>query len=60
MCGNIRRDMIRNKVIGDHNVGVTSMADKMREKRPRLFERMNRRYEDEPVTKCTRLGCSRT
>ncbi|KAK4359648.1 hypothetical protein RND71_021877 [Anisodus tanguticus] len=54
MCGNTRRDKIRNDDIRG-KVGVTSVEDKMREARLRWFEQVKRRGTDAPVRKCERV-----
>ena len=48
MCGNTRKDRIRNEFIRD-KVGVASVDDKMREGRLRWFGHVNRRHESAPV-----------
>lgn len=54
MCGHTRCDKIKNEVIRE-KVGVTSLADKMREVRLQLFGHVHRRSVDAPVRKCERL-----
>lgn len=55
MCRHTRRDKIRNEVMMG-KVGVTSVADNMREVRSRWFRHVKRRYVDVPVRRCERLA----
>ncbi|XP_021725624.1 uncharacterized protein LOC110692850 [Chenopodium quinoa] len=48
ICGNTLRDRIRNEVIRK-KVGVTGIADKLRENRLRLFGHVRQRPEGAPV-----------
>ncbi|XP_070001984.1 uncharacterized protein [Nicotiana sylvestris] len=52
MCGYIRKDRIRNKIIRD-KVGVALVED--RKLRVRWFGHVKRRYIDAPVRRCERL-----
>lgn len=49
-----KRDNIRNEDIRD-KVGATSIANKMREAKLRLFRHVKRRSIDAPVNRCKRL-----
>ncbi|KAK4364125.1 hypothetical protein RND71_015483 [Anisodus tanguticus] len=55
MCGNTRRDMIRNDDIRD-GVRMTSVEDKMREARLRWFGHVQKRDTNDPVRRCERLA----
>ncbi|XP_059282471.1 uncharacterized protein LOC132036212 [Lycium ferocissimum] len=55
MCGNTRRDRIRNEVIRD-KVGVASVEDNMREARLIWFGHVMRRDTNAPVRRCERLA----
>ena len=59
ICGHTRSDRIRNGVIRG-KMGVTSIANKIRETRLRWFSHIRRRAMDAPVRKCEnieRLDC---
>lgn len=55
MCGYIKRDRIRNKVIRD-KVGMTSVVDKMRETKLRWFGHVKRRCTYSLLRRCERLA----
>ena len=55
MCGHTRLDKIRNEVIRN-KVGLTSIADKMRESRLRWFWHVQRRLSYAPVLRCEALA----
>ncbi|KAG5594241.1 hypothetical protein H5410_035473 [Solanum commersonii] len=48
MCKHTRSDKIWNEAIQD-NVGVTSVMDKMREARLKLFDHVKKRSREAPV-----------
>ena len=54
MCGNIRRDKVRNEDIRT-KIGVASIKEKMRENRLRWFGHVRRRPTDAPVRRVRRI-----
>ena len=57
MCGNTRRDKVRNEDIRT-KIGVASIEEKMRENRLRWFDHVRRRPTNVPVhrVECIKLG----
>ena len=55
MCGNTRREKVRNKDICT-KIGVVSIKKKMKENRLRWFDHMRRRPTDVPVRRVDRIN----
>ena len=54
MCGNTRRDKVRNEDIRT-KIGVASIEEKMRENRLRWFDHVQRRPTNAPVRRVDRI-----
>ena len=54
MCGNMRRDKVRNEGIRT-KIGVASIEEKMRENRLRWFDYVRRKPTDVPVWRVERI-----
>jgi len=54
MCGNTRRDKVRNEDIRT-KIGVASMEKKMRKNRLRWFGHVRRRPTDAPIQRVKRI-----
>ena len=54
MCGNAKRDKVRNKDIRT-KIGVASIEKKMRENRPRWFSHVRHKSTDAPVRRVERI-----
>ena len=54
MCGNTRRDKVRNENIRT-KIGIASIEEKMRENRLRWFGHVRRRPKDSPVRRVERI-----
>ena len=55
MCGNTRRDKVKNKDIRI-KIGVASIEEKMRENCLRWFDNVRRRPTDAPVRRVKRIN----
>ena len=55
MCGNTRRDKVRNKDIRT-KIDIASIEEKMRENRLRWFGHVRRRPTDAPVRRVERIN----
>jgi len=55
MCGNTRRDKVRNEDIHT-KIGVVSIEEKMRENRLQWFDHVRRRPTNAPVRRAERIN----
>ena len=54
MCGNTRRDKVRNEDIRT-KIGAASIEEKMRKNRLRWFDHVRRKHTDVPVRRVKRI-----